>query len=204
VNFAGRKTSDIRILDWGCGKGQLSYFLHKKGYRDITVAEVADYPHTKLWNKIDATRLILDDPILIKSKPQQYDIIISAGVLEHVPYDQASLQELQRLLKPDGALFCFNLPSNIGYIHRISHLLGDYYHDRLYSKREIKFILKRSGLKPLVMYRRQLFPKKALNYKNPSLIDVVDNRLSIVPVINLPAASVEFIAVNQNCHQQAG
>lgn len=56
----------------------------------------------------------------------------------------------------------------------------------------------------MVIYRRQLLPKKALNYKNPSFVDGVDNMLTLLPIINLPAASIEFIAINQNCHQQDG
>jgi 2-polyprenyl-3-methyl-5-hydroxy-6-metoxy-1,4-benzoquinol methylase len=199
-----RNPSVISVLDWGAGKGHVSYFLNKRGFKNITLAEVEGYPNTALWEKMNAKKVYLqkEDKLPIASKT--YDIVISAGVLEHVPHDQASLGELQRVLKDDGLLFCFNLPARSGFIHQLSKILGDNYHDRLYSKKEIKFLLKRTGLKPLIMYRRQLLPKKKFNYKNPIKMDRLDSILGALPLVSLGAASLEFIAENQNCHIQKG
>ena len=201
VNKLKKDPSIVAILDWGAGKAQLSYFLKKRGFENITLSEIKGYPHTKLWkhNKAKEITLPKDEKLPISSK--SYDIVISAGVLEHVPHDQASLGELQRILKDDGLLFCFNLPTKLGYIHQLSKLLGNYYHDRLYSKREVKYLLKRAGLKPILIYRRQLLPKKKINYRNPIMMDRVDAVLGILPFISLGSASLEFVAKNQDCHQ---
>ena len=195
---------DITVLDWGAGKGQISYFLNKKGFKNISLAEVEGYPHTSLWSPMNAKKVVLQKDEKLPLPSKSYDIVISAGVLEHVPHDQASLGELQRVLNDDGLLFCFNLPAKLGLIHQLSKILGDNYHDRLYSKKEVKYLLKRTGLKPLLIYRRQLLPKKRFNYKSPIAMDMLDSILSMLPFISLGSASLEFVAENQNCHIQKG
>ena len=195
---------DVSVLDWGAGKVQISYFLNKKGFKNISLAEIEGYPHASLWKKMKAKNVVLKKEEKLPVSSKSYDIVISAGVLEHVPHDQVSLGELQRVLRDDGLLFCFNLPAKLGFIHQLSKILGDNYHDRLYSKKEVRYLLKRTGLKPLLIYRRQLLPKKKFNYKNPIKMDLLDSILSMIPFISLGAASLEFIAENQNCHIQKG
>ncbi len=204
IKKLNKDPKNVSVLDWGAGKGQISYFLSKKGFKNISLAEVKGYSHTSLWQKMKAKKITLQKDEKLPLPSKSFDIIISAGVLEHVPHDLSSLAELQRVLKDGGLLFCFNLPAKLGLIHQISKFMGDNYHDRLYSKNEVKYLLKRTGLKPMLIYRRQLLPKKMFDYKNPNKMDIIDSILSIIPIISMGSASLEFIAENQNCHIQEG
>ncbi len=103
-------TKKIKALDWGCGHGQNSVLLSDLGFNvqagDIIECQ-SDRPLLAV-KSIDFTafnhqsRLPFDD--------QSFDAVFSFGVLEHVPDESASLAELNRILRPGGLFFCFNLP----------------------------------------------------------------------------------------------
>ncbi len=200
-NLLKKDLNDIRILDWGCGKGHVSYLLSKKGAKEITYCEVDNYPHRQLWPQNKTLKYVpLKHDWQLPFKDSDFDIVLSVGVLEHVPFDYKSLEEISRVLQPKGVFMCFNLPSSMGWIHRVSHLRKNYYHDRLYSKKEVKNLLKRAGLKPLHIWRRQLFPKLTVNYSHPVFFEKLDNFLTTYTPLRLFATSIEFIAVKQTCH----
>ena len=59
-----------------------------------------------------------------------FDIVLSVGVLEHVPNDVASMAEIRRVLKPGGLFFpasFFQL--NLLWTQKVAHLRGNNYHD---------------------------------------------------------------------------
>jgi ubiquinone/menaquinone biosynthesis C-methylase UbiE len=198
------KLNDLNVLDWGCGKAHISYLLSKQGFEKFTLAEVKGYRHTKLWDRVNGEHLVLTHPSKLDLPDNSVDMFIAAGVLEHVPHDLESLYEIQRVLKPNGLFFCFNLPSSSSPIQLYSGRVEKPYHDRLYGPGEVRELLKRSGLKPLLIYRRQLLPRKIFRYRNPEMVDLIDNIFAQTPLINRLATSIEFVAVNQNCHQQEG
>ena len=40
-----------------------------------------------------------------------FDAVLSCGVLEHVPYEEGSVREIARVLKPGGHFFVYQLPN---------------------------------------------------------------------------------------------
>lgn len=190
---------DIKILDWGGGKGMEAYFLTKKGF-DVTLFETDDFPHKDFWREYKL-KTVTSNSETLPFKNNSFDIIVGFGVLEHVPYDMVALQELCRVLKDSGLLLCFNLPSRTGYLHYIANWRGVKYHDRLYSANEVRWLLKRSGLNIIGRpWHRQIFPKNAVRYKYPKCWEAIDLWLCRYTPLRCIATSLEFVARKQYTH----
>jgi SAM-dependent methyltransferase len=74
-----------------------------------------------------------------------FDVVISSGVLEHVPNDFESMKEIYRVLRPGGRFIVTFLPNTLSYTERLSQLLGRKHHRRKYSKRWIEAAMLHSG-----------------------------------------------------------
>ncbi len=191
----GRSTDKIRVLDWGGGKGYVTYFLDRAGY-DATLFETADFPHQDMWREFKLkTKTAAGGTLPFDDKT--FDVVVGFGVLEHVPYDYDALKELNRVLKDDGLLLCFNLPNAYGYLHQVAAWRGVRYHDRLYGSRETRQLLKRAGFNCVGRpWRRQLLPKNSVRYPLPRLWEWIDILLCRTP-LQLFATSLEFVARKQ-------
>jgi SAM-dependent methyltransferase len=194
--------SNLSVLDWGCGKGHVSKMLQDFGPKHLDSCDV-------LSNKGDSA-LGQDTPIIkqfgIQVKPLEhesvlpyddatFDVLLSVGVLEHVPNDRASLAEITRVLKPGGIFFCFCLPTKLSWTQKISHLRGNKYHDRLYSASLVKEMLKASGLKLIDLWYRAILPKNSVHYPNYRLFEKIDQFLTENTPLRYFATNVEFVSV---------
>jgi len=192
----GREPKDIKILDWGGGKGYVTYFLQQQGF-DVTLYETASFPHRDFWKKFELKTKTSDGPTL-PFEDGEFDMVVGFGVLEHVPYEYDALKEVNRVLKNDGLFLCFNLPNRFGYLHHVAAKRGVKYHDRLYTSRETRWLLKRSGFNTVGKpWRRQLFPKNSLTYKHPAAWEWLDLQLCRYTPLGLFATSLEFVARKQ-------
>lgn len=89
---------DSRILDFGCGKGQLLQTLHYFGFRDLTGADAFIEGDIELPPGVR----ILKRP-LSELEPA-FDLIIMSHSFEHLPDPKAALRDAFRLLRPGGHL----------------------------------------------------------------------------------------------------
>jgi len=100
-------SSPGRLLDWGCGWGQVSKMLLDRGV-DVTSFEYREgYTGTGMerlekFPEIEAD--VSGDPVALPYPDESFDTVLSSGVLEHVADPDASLDELRRVLKPGGKL----------------------------------------------------------------------------------------------------
>lgn len=197
------KTSSnkIRVLDWGCGKGHISFLMREMDVQ-ITSCDVrgtgtgdsAFGQTTPIIEKASLTVFPLEHPYLLPFSDASFDVILSFGVLEHVPNDLASLGEIHRVLKPEGLFFCFFLPYYFSWTQRLAHLRGDFYHDRLYSKKMVKDLLKQSNFELLDLWHRQLLPKNSVSYANYHVFESVDQWLSENTPFKYIGTNIEFVA----------
>ena len=74
--------------------------------------------------------------------------MIGSGVLEHVPNDNASLQELYRIIKTGGYLIITMLPNKLSWIEFLNRVLRNPHHLRLYDKKQIQELLIHNGFLP--------------------------------------------------------
>ena len=199
--YFGKRIGDLNILDWGCGKGHVTYLMTQYGASSILSCDIKlnksdssfgqDVPIIEKLNiKVDP----LLHPSLLPYNDNQFDIVLSFGVLEHVPNDNDSMNELNRVLKTDGLLFVFNLPYTLSWTQFISHIRGNNYHDRLYSKERIHSLTKESGFQIQDYWFRQLFPKNTINYPKFRLIEKVDQFITEHTFLKYFSTSIEFVA----------
>ena len=191
--------SKLKVLDWGCGKGHISYLIKEMGAH-ITACDVRGVDdssfgqNTPIIEKASINVLPLEDPYILPFKDTTFDIVLSFGVLEHVPNHLASLQEIHRVLKPSGLLFCFFLPYYLSWTQRLAHLRGDFYHDRLYTKKMVKNLLLQTKLELIDLWHRQLLPKNSISYTNYRTFELVDQWLTERTPLKYTATNIEFVA----------
>jgi SAM-dependent methyltransferase len=109
-----RPADEIRVLDFGCGSGDLVHELLAKGYDAYGCDIGADWPsdHGEWKRGLPATswaRNFSDRLSPIQPKPYRlpyedatFDAVVSVSVLEHVQNKEEAFGELARILKPDG------------------------------------------------------------------------------------------------------
>jgi len=105
--------TEARVLDFGCGDGVMTNFVSK------------EFPHAQAFGVDPSPASIKEakkhDHIIFKVNSDQstkldfeddyFDLIYSAGTFHHIPFDlhEGYLQELTRILKPNGQLVILEL-----------------------------------------------------------------------------------------------
>jgi SAM-dependent methyltransferase len=195
--------TDIKMLDWGCGKGLVSYWLKKKQV-NITSCDIANDNVTSAFGKINRIITVTGIDIVpltheykLPFENSSFDVVLSFCVLEHVPNDLESLKEINRILTPGGLFFCLYLPYKLSYTQNIEHLRGQWYHDRLYSKGMVKKLLNNANLELLDLWHRALLPKRSLGSSFFKKIDKIDNWFCNYTVLKYFATNIEFVAYKE-------
>lgn len=198
----GRPFGDLTVLDWGCGKGHVTKIMRELGPRQVESCDI-------LSDKDDSTfgqETPIIDRFSIQVKPLEheyvlpygddvFDVVLSVGVLEHVPNDRASLAEIKRVLKPGGLFFCFYLPTKLSWTQEIAHRRGNNYHDRLYTMSQIQEMLGSTGLEMIDSWYRQMLPKNTVKYPNFRLFEKVDQLVTEFTPLRRFATNIEFVCV---------
>ncbi|MFN6499202.1 MAG: methyltransferase domain-containing protein [Nostoc sp. DedQUE01] len=193
-------SNKIRVLDWGCGKGHISFLMREMGVQitscDVRGADDSAFDQiTPIIEKASLKVVALEHPYLLPFNDGSFDVVLSFGVLEHVSNDLASLGEIHRVLKPSGLFFCFFLPYYLSWTQRLAHLRGDFYHDRLYSQKMVKHLLKQTNFELLDLWHRQLLPKNSVSYPKYHVFESVDQWLTTNTLLKYTATNIEFVAV---------
>ena len=198
--YCDRPISEIKILDWGCGKGHVTYLLNKLGAKTICCDLQSSSNDSSFGQEtpiLDEHNIVvqpLDGEYELPYDDESMDVVLSFGVLEHVNNDFRSLQEINRILQPGGLLFCFNLPYIFSYTQNLAHLRGNYYHDRLYSKSQVTKLLTKSNFEILDLWHRQLLPKNSIKYPKYQLFESIDQFFTEHTPLKYLATNIEFVA----------
>jgi SAM-dependent methyltransferase len=199
------------LLDWGCGWGQMTYLLRRRGFR-VTSFDVGDpgavaWPDIPLCRGIDVVRSA--DPTSLPFADGSFDDVLSCGVLEHVVEDRAgderlSLRELRRLLRPGGRLLVYQLPQQYAWQEALVRHAGlGAGHRRRFTEAEIRRLLSREGYAVESLQRTNLVPRnltgmserlRAAYSRIAVQLIAADELLCRAPGLNQVAGALEIVA----------
>lgn len=91
------KPDGVKILEIGAGSGWQSKKLTERGYlvEAIDIAN-SNYINNRVWPIINY------DGNYIPFSDEEFDVIFSSNVMEHIPHLDQFQDEIRRVLKPDG------------------------------------------------------------------------------------------------------
>jgi SAM-dependent methyltransferase len=195
-----------RILDWGCGFGQMTALLRERSV-DVEAfdfrPEAPESGRRALVKYPDITAYIeTTDPVRLPYAADSFDAVLSCGVLEHVADPEGSLEEFKRVLKPRGTLYVYKLPNRRSYLEAIAKRAGLYYHgawpdDRVYDLPGARALLERRGFQVREARLSNLLPLTvggdALG-RFSGVVWRVNQRLGSVPGVRQLATNVELVA----------
>lgn len=211
ANSIARQIPAGHILDWGCGYGQMTYLLRRRGFRvtsyDLGTPDTP-MPDIPLSRGLDIVRTT--HPTQLPFDDATFDAVLSSGVLEHVDEhsepgnERKSLRELARVLRPGGYLLIYQLPQRYAWQEAIIRAwkLG-YAHPRRYSAGEIMAMLDQAGFTSRRVARANLLPKnltglptrvRKLYSRFSRPLIAADRVLCRIPVLNQFAGVLELTA----------
>jgi 2-polyprenyl-3-methyl-5-hydroxy-6-metoxy-1,4-benzoquinol methylase len=196
---------DLKILEIGCGTGEITEYLCKIGnVIGIDVSEEAiDYSIKRGMKNVfvgDITSMNIDEYL------NKFDLILALDVIEHIQEDTLVLSRINQMLV-DGGLLVVNVPAHKFLWSEHDEAL---HHKRRYSKLELTEKVKDSGLKivkvsyfvstvffPILLFRlwgslfsRSPYPRttyvKLPNTLNNLMIKVLDVESKFVTKTGLP------------------
>lgn len=212
ANEMTRRFGSGRVLDWGCGFGQMSYLLARRGF-DVVSYDVgpadAKLPDVPLTHAVTIQRTT--HPTTLPFAEATFDVVLSCGVLEHVDEfsqpgnEQRSLEEIHRVLKPRGYFSIYQLPQQLAWQEAVARKIRlGYSHPRRFTENEIVAQLGQAGfVVDGAVFRNNLLPKNVTGLPEAVrdlygslgriLLDL-DKTLSAIPGLNRFAGVLELTA----------
>jgi SAM-dependent methyltransferase len=150
-----------RVLDMGCGGGRHAFALHRRGADVVALDQDADELATvREWfaamreeGSVPAgaeADVKQGDALDLPYPDEEFDRVVAAEVLEHLPDDDTAIAELARVLRPGGTL-AVTVPRWLP--EKVCWALSEEYHEvegghvRIYRGDELAAKLERAGLR---------------------------------------------------------
>jgi len=164
----GLEPGDL-LLDLGCGFGRHAYEAAKRGAR-VVAFDYADNELKEVRNTFGAMAeagevgpaslagAVQGDGTRLPFADGTFDRVIASEVLEHIPDDQAALDELARVLRPGGTM-AVTVPAWLP--EKVCWALSDEYHApfvegghvRIYRASGMRTRMRAAGLEPRSSHR---------------------------------------------------
>jgi SAM-dependent methyltransferase len=149
-----------RVLDMGCGAGRHAFEMYRRGADVVAFDQDADeLAHVlELFHAMEGAGEVPTgaeadikegDALALPFAAEEFDRVVAAEVLEHVPADIQAIDELVRVLRPGGTL-AVSVPR--WFPELVNWKLSEDYHNtpgghiRIYSDKELIGKLRNAGL----------------------------------------------------------
>lgn len=110
--LSARVTDGARVLDYGCGTGEITQALAAKGWRaegcDMSSAMI-DKARQGGGAALDWITLLPEKPLPLPFEDEAFAAVISSSVFEYLASPEVVIAELNRILAP-GGWFMFTVP----------------------------------------------------------------------------------------------
>ena len=131
---------DSRVLDVGCGIGDVVRMLSRRGMR-VTGVDIAEHSLRIARSASQQGDYVVASADRLPFEDGTFDALVSIEVLEHLPDDHAAATEMARVLKPNG-LLVVSVPNHY-YFQSYRRLMG---HFRHYDRQSLLAIADQAGL----------------------------------------------------------
>jgi 2-polyprenyl-3-methyl-5-hydroxy-6-metoxy-1,4-benzoquinol methylase len=160
----------LRVLDAGCGDG-----VQLKGIIKIPELEIwgIDYNPIRTGRageRFPTVNIVCGDLLDIPFKKKAFDIVLCSQVIEHIPQDDFLLEELAKVVKPEGLLI-LGTPNEGCFMARLRNhifarrILKSTDHLHFYKESIIRRKIEGAGfIIQEVMRENWFFPHQRINY----------------------------------------
>ena len=159
--YAPYLRADTVVLDWGCRQAVDACLIRHLLGDEVTLegCDMHAEGMETFWSYARLNYTPLEDPARLPYQDATFDMVIGSGVLEHVAREHESMNEIYRVLRPDGLFVVTFLPNRYSVTEALMRLLGsDGAHIRLYRLREIRDAFLRRGFRVERCGYHQVFP----------------------------------------------
>lgn len=139
-NLKDYLSKDSKIIDMGCGAGEILAVLKEHGFNNLTGVE----PSRECCNRLKTYYDIdcIQGTLLTFSCSEQYDCIVLSAVLEHLSDPRKALDKIRSILKPNGIIYLL-VPDLFGYEDKFSPFW--FAHTFYPSKESLRMLLNNTG-----------------------------------------------------------
>jgi 2-polyprenyl-3-methyl-5-hydroxy-6-metoxy-1,4-benzoquinol methylase len=203
ASYWGRARFHGPILDWGCGYGQVSLLLQRRGLKVLSydVGRAAWIDHVPELSNLKIK--YGEDPVKLPYESGSFGAVLSVGVLEHVPDIDGSLEELNRILAPSGLLFLLMFPNRFSWAEKLADWRQRSVHPFKFTATSTLELLKRHGFLTEKLWRRNFLPRN-LTGLNPRVklwygklyrqVEFCDRILANLPPTSFLSGVLEAVA----------
>jgi ubiquinone/menaquinone biosynthesis C-methylase UbiE len=142
-----------KILDQGTGIGQYTFSAYKIGFKNIIGMDFSEELLKKARENADKlkyrVKFVKGDIRDMPFSDEAFDVVISAGIIEHVPETGKCVEELARVLKKRGYLL-IHVPQKISVftiIKKIQQFFGTWKcgYEKSFTKKYFSKLLEKNG-----------------------------------------------------------
>jgi SAM-dependent methyltransferase len=191
------------VLDWGCGYGQVSWLLQRRGV-SVVPYDIEKRPARERMVPLNSINVEYGtDPVRLPYASSSAGAVLSVGVLEHVPDMSGSLREINRVLRPGGLFLIFMLPNRYSWAEWIADRRHASAHPVKFTFRTAMSLLGASGFDVERRWKRNFLPRNLTGFGQRfksaygsiyRQIELFDKLLSNIPPTSILSGVLEFIA----------
>ena len=175
------------VLEIGCGNGNGTKLIKKYFAPNTITAIDLDDKMIKIAqkrNKDSSISFKVMDASNLDFPDEQFDAIFDFGIIHHIPQWRDCLNELKRVIKPNGELLIedLSIDSFTNDIGKLWKILTDHPYELMYTAKEFKEFLNEIGF--IIINYRESNPLKLVKFF--SLNAIIDHNQTRRTTVSLP------------------
>ena len=113
---------DTHVIEVGCGPGRATLYLTRLGH-EVTAVDLSLHSVRLARRRASKARFVVGTNLQLPFSDDQFDAVVSDGVIHHTPDAKLAFNENTRILKP-GGYFYLSVYRRHGYYYYLYHYVG--------------------------------------------------------------------------------